>query len=63
MIDARTFARSFLIGSLGTCVTACGDDSDNDGGGAATLGTCDRNETQFHCIERRGTAAVWTPAS
>jgi hypothetical protein len=53
MIDARTFARLFLIGSLGCCVTACGDDSDDDGGGAATLGTCNRNDTAFHRCGRR----------
>ena len=58
MIDARAFVRLFFVGSLGCCVAACGDDGDDDGGGASALGTCNRNDTEFHCIERRGTAAA-----
>jgi hypothetical protein len=59
MIAVRSFALLILVGSVGIVATACGDDGDDgEGGGGDMLGTCDRRDSAFHCIERRGAPAA-----
>jgi hypothetical protein len=56
MITVRSLVLFVLVGSVALVATACGDD--DEGGSSETLGTCDRRDTDFHCIERRGTPAA-----